>query len=354
MSKSTGSPTNKGKELTKPVQQEIQKFREYLETQTDSEDTIKNYVSSVKRYYRLNKLDRPINPSRFVYLEDKEEMREQEGTDREVEVGLHRDYDELFKSLDTTITSRSMKYGVKKYYEYLKSQSSRRLTRLNLSEILEKLGNLEIHQEDNNNDKYLTQGKVKQFMAEAEEKDPEFGTLLRMMYETGARASGMTNIQWRDVEMEQRDGKDLEKTDVFLSKTRTKGKVNGIVYITEETYNQLQELKENREPEPKDVVFYPDMTRGSLYNKIWRHFEDTDASPHSFRYTRLIDLGIKLHEREGLSYESLLGKVSKYARHKDTDTTKIYVEKVEDIIEDGSSKIKKYINEDLKTEGEVQ
>jgi len=50
----------------------------------------------------------------------------------------------------------------------------------------------------------------------------------------------------------------------------------------------------------------------------------------------------------------LLGKVSKYARHKDTDTTKIYVEKVEDIIEDGSSKIKKYINEDLKTEGEVQ
>ena len=333
--------------LPQPVQEEIEDFREHLETQTDSEDTIKNYISSVKRYYRLNKLRKPINPSRFVYLEDKEDMRKQEGTDREPDVPLHRDYDELFKSLDTTITSRSMKYGVKKYYEYLKSQSSRRLTRLNLSEILEKLGNLEINQEDLNNNKYLTQGKVKEFIEAAEEKDPEFGTLLQMMYETGARASGMTNIQWRDVEIEQRDGKNLEKTDIFLSKTRTKGKVNGIVYITEETYKQLQLLKEDREPEPKDVVFYPDMTRGSLYNKIWRHFEDTDASPHSFRHTRLIDLGIKLHEHEGLSYESLLGKVSDYARHKKKDTTEIYVDKVKDLIEDESSDVKKYVTEGL-------
>lgn len=290
------------------VEKHLQRFDDWAKNQTGLSDRSRgNYRSSIKKFYMTSGIS-PIDPSEL----DKKKISQ------------------ISDLLVTSVTSRSMKYGLKKYFDFLTIQASNVEAESNINFLYRKLGKMEFDPEEKDiGNKIMSRERVQVITGKAGEEDWELGLLYRMMYETATRASGMYLLEWRDVERTEWEGDKIGDHQIFISKERSKGETDGLVKISKQTLQDLQELKNLRDEKPgrKENVFFPEMTRMSVYQKMWRLTQGVEESTHWFRHSRLTHLGMYLYEQEGLDYDSIKGKLQRYARHEDSKTTeKFYID----------------------------
>lgn len=315
-----------GEKKKEELESHLEDVRSWMEGRLDSQRSIDNYMSSIKRFYQETGIE-PINP---------EELGEE-------------DTARLNELLITSTTSRSMKFGLQKYFSYLSHVAPDMESESRIGFLRRKLEDMSFNVEERDiESKVISTDKVGKIVDKASSKEWELGVLYRMMYETATRASGMYLLEWRDVLREEYSGESLEPNELFISKDRSKGKENGVVQVTDTTYNQLMKLRNDRDQDllgTTEKVFYPEMTRESVYKKMYRHTKDIEPSTHWFRHSRLTHLGMKMYEKENLGYDTILGKLQRYARHKDSKTTEIYIDIVKKKVARKDEKMDKYLQE---------
>lgn len=324
MTAETGLPDNTNpakstQQLPDPVQNHIDDFQEWAANGV-SESSAANYASSVKRFYK------------------------ETGRDQVIQLGklnLNRVTEEITED----VTSRSMKFGLKKYFDYLSLKAVDIENERTSDFILRKLTKLDKEPDTSNREnKVISADKVSEICSKAQDKDDEFGLFMRMMYETATRVSGMRWLLWKDVVRDQWRGDDLEPHQIFISKDRSKGKEDGIVEVSDQTLKELNQLQEPRNPDMNDYVFFPDMTRPSVYQKVWRLFKPypKNTTPHSFRHSRLTHLGLEMHQVEQLEYPVIKERLKDYARHKNSETTEIYIQIVKRKLREKNQNMERY------------
>jgi integrase len=249
--------------------------------------------------------------------------------------------------LSTHVSSNSMKAGLRKYLGYRGFHATTIEEQRTAQFLREKVGRIDIAESPRDvESKVLPTDTVAQVCRDADEKNRELSLMLRMMYETATRFSGVNNLLWKDVWRDQFSGESLNQHQVLISKDRSKGKVDGVVEVSDHTRQRLQELTDDRDPDADDLVFFPDLKRPSVYTKAWRHF-DTYADnivTHSFRHSRLTHLGLEMYENEGLEYGQIKERLRNYARHTSADTTETYIEIVKEKIRQRSDVMADYRN----------
>jgi len=306
-------------ELETQIQEHIQKFQDWAKKGV-TDTSADNYSSSVKRFYKETGRIQPI----------------QLGT-----LELERITEEITED----VTSRSMKFGLKKYFDYLSMKSSSVENERTADFVIRKLAKLELEPDTKNRgNKVISANKVSEISDRANNIDAEFGLLIRMMYETGTRVSGMRWLLWKDVLRDQWRGDPLKPHQIFISKNRSKGEVDGIVEVSDRTLEELTRLREERNPDMSDHVFFPKMTRPSVYQKVWRLFKPypKNTTPHSFRHSRLTHLGLEMHQVEELDYPVIKERLKDYARHKQSETTEIYIEIVKQKLRQENQNMDRY------------
>lgn len=287
-----------------------------------SSGSMKNYSSSVKKFYTTTGL-KVIDP---------EKINQEKAS-------------QLTELLTTSISSRSMKYGLKKYFEFLSYLAPTMESQSRINFLEDKLKSMDFNVSERNiQNKVMSAERVGQLVNKAEETDEELELAYRMMYETATRASGMYLLEWRDVHRSEWGGEKLKDHEIFISKNRSKGKEDGVVRISDSTLSDLIQLKRDREemPNRQEKVFFPEMTRESLYQKMWRVTKNVEESTHWFRHSRLTHLGMQMHQEEDLEYDTIKGRLQRYARHRDSKTTEIYIEIVKKKITRKNSSMEKY------------
>lgn len=314
-------------ELNETVSEHLKRWKSWAENSDKVGDSsVSNYYSSIRRFYRKSGIEQPIDPDNMV-----ESVADE---DEENSVSMER----VSNHLTTDITSRSMKYGVKKYLVFLDADAASIQGRTKVNFLKSTLDRLEF--EDNTTDKDEVGKKVVPFKRvrticeEAEEKEDELGLLTKMMYETGTRASGMKLLLWKDVLRKTFRGEKLGKNDVFISSNRSKSKSDRIVNISDSTLSRLKQIYDERDPDPLDRVFYPDLKRDSVYRKVWRFFdrEEWGETPHYFRHSRLTHLTVSMYEEDDKPLGEVKEEVKDYAGHEQMETTEIYIELAEEKI----------------------
>jgi len=246
-----------------------------------------------------------------------------------------------------------MKAGLRKYLEYRGFKATTIEEQRTAQFLREKVGRINIAESPRDVEtKVLPADKIGEVCREAEGIDEEFALMLRMMYETAARFSGVNNLLWKDVWRDQYAGEELDAHQVFISRDRSKGKIDGVVEISDHTRHRLQELADERDPGQDDLVFLPDLKRGSTYQKAWRHFEQyaDNVVTHSFRHSRLTHLGLEMYDQEELEYGEIKERLREYGRHKSADTTEIYIEIVKKKVRQRSDMMSSYRNVDWNVE----
>ncbi|MFB6209624.1 MAG: tyrosine-type recombinase/integrase [Candidatus Nanohaloarchaea archaeon] len=307
--------------MTEQLDNHLDNFHNWAKKSIE-ESSADNYKTTVKGFYRNSNRDTPIQ------LTDNETRIEQVSED----IANH-------------ITSRSMKFSLKKYFNWLSLQATSVQKERTASFLKNKINKVPIEESKSDiENKVISAETLAQVTKEADQTDTELGLMLRMMYETGARFSGMNRLLWRDVHRQEFRGEQLEPHQVFISQDRSKGKVDGVVEISDQTLTQLQELENEREADPSQQVFYPEMKNQSTYQKAWRFFDNNwpEYSTHYFRHSRLTHLGLKMHEEENLDYPAIKERLRRYARHKQASTTEIYIEIVKDKLAQKNQDMEKY------------
>jgi integrase len=271
-----------------------------------SETSAKNYTTTVKGFYKNSK---------------RKNVLELDGDDDSIE--------EISGDIADHVSSRSMKFGLKKYLDWLSLKASSVQSERTAEFLKKKIDKVPIEQSKSDVESKVISGTtLAKVCGEAGETDEELGVMLRMMYETGSRFSGMNRLLWRDVWRTEFSGEQLEDHQVFISKDRSKGKVDGVVEISDRTLKEIQQLENKKDPGKSEQVFFPEMTNPSTYQKAWRFFDMhwPEYSTHFFRHSRLTHLGLEMYEEEGLDYPTIKERLRRYGRHKNSDTTEIYIE----------------------------
>lgn len=326
------------------IQEEIKEYKNYLENENSSDQTIYKYSNRIKNF--LEKNDR-----NEISIEDLKNSAEKEQDEVIMEI-------EKFAS-----SSQSDSYAMKSYLNYIQSEkTTSRQTRILINSILEvaDLSPETSGRSKKNSEKIKSKIYPKDEISTLIEEAPSYGGLdedelrlyLRTMYYTAGRNDDIVRLEWRDVLREKWQnpdtGKrhDLEDEPKFtIHCNRSKSKSTGIVNVPEEVWNNLIELKEQREEEDKfdeeDYVFFPDVDRvgrkmHQKINYIFRQskkkdlgYRDGGPSPHCFRHSRLTHMGMTMLD-EGDSYEDIRTELARYGRHEDTETTDIYISKVKE------------------------
>lgn len=303
------------------LDQNIQQFQKWAEKSV-KESSAKNYATTVRGFYRNA---------------DREEKIKLNAEDKYIE--------KISNDIANHITSESMKYGMKKYLDWLSLKAPDIESERTAEFLKKKIDKVPIEntKEDVEN-KVISADTLTQVCKKAGQKQGELGLMFRMMYETGARFSGMNRLLWRDVERTEFSGEQLKPHQVFISKKRSKGKIDGVVEISDTTLQDLNEIKEERNPGQDEQVFFPDLTNPSTYQKAWRFFDDNwpEYSTHYFRHSRLTHLGLQMYDEENLDYSSIKERLRRYARHKSSDTTEIYIEIVKNKLAQKNNNMEKY------------
>jgi integrase len=223
-----------------------------------------------------------------------------------------------------------MKYGLNKYLFFLDTDANSIEGRSKINFLRTTLDRLEFDDDPDTNvgEKVIRLSRVKTICSAAEAKDSELGLFLKMMYETGTRASGMKLLLWKDVHREAWQGEPLAETDIFIDHRRSKSKNDGVVTVSDATYQRLEQVHAERDPAPEDLVFFPDLKRDSVYKKVWRFFDQNFAeeTPHYFRHSRLTHLAMQMYEEDDLNYATIKERLRNYARHESAETTELYIE----------------------------
>lgn len=307
------------------MQQHIDSFQNWCEKST-SENTAENYATVVQGFYKRIEEDQEIS------LTEEDQY-----------------YERISNAIANKITSNSMKFGLKKYLDWRALKSLSVQAERTAEFLKRKIDRVEIVTDSKDiESKVIAPQLVVKIVDEANEIDEEFGLMLRMMYETGSRFSGMNQLLWKDVFREQWRGETLDDTQVFISKTRSKGKVDGTTRISTATLDQVKQMYQERQADSDDLVFLPEMQRRSVYQKAWRLFDQypEDTTTHSFRHSRLTHLGLKMYEENGLDYPVVKERLKNYARHAQGETTEDYIDLVKKKIQQKNQDLSKYTTVD--------
>lgn len=300
------------KSLADPVHHHIQTFQDSLDL---SDRSIRNYTSCVKRFYRLTGRDQPIDPNNLENI----------STSR------------LAEELSEHINSQSMKYGMLKYFDWLQERAPSVESERTILFFRHKIENKSPKSQSRDiGEKVLSSEKCKEIIRTAPKEvndRPEDGRLLlRMMYDTATRISGMIWLEWQDVWREEYAGEALGPNELLIHRDRSKSETSGIVELEPETLNLLQAYEDRVTPSNAHAnVFFPEMTERSVYQKIYRCFKTAaekcgvpDASTHWFRHSRLTHLGVGMLD-DGKDYAQIKERLRQYGRHKQAETTEIYI-----------------------------
>lgn len=298
--------------LPNPVQDHIQTFRDSLNL---SDRSIRNYTSCVKRFYRLTDRDEPIDPANLDELSTSD----------------------LAEDLSDHITSQSMKYGMLKYFDWLQQRAPAVEAERTLLFFRNKVENKDPTTESRDiGEKVLSSDKCEEIIYtapnEVNDRPQDARLLLQMMYDTAARVSGMLWLEWQDVWREEYAGEPLADNELLIHRERSKSDTSGVVELQPATRMLLEQHEARIDPsESHTEVFFPDMTERSAYMKIYRCFKTAaekcgvpDASTHWFRHSRLTHLGMKMLE-DGKDYAQIKERLRQYGRHKQAETTEIYI-----------------------------
>lgn len=307
------------------LESHLDNFKEWMENSDNKtgEKSVENYYTTVRGFYRNTGRKQPID-----LTNDSDEYLE-----------------ELSHDIANHITSRSMKFGLKKYLSWISLQTSSFQAEKTAGFMREKIGRVPLDQDQQDVESKVIAGQtLGSVCRKAEETDNQLGIMLRMMYESASRFSGMNRLLWRDVWRNEFSGEELEAHQVYISKERSKGKVNGVVEISDQTLSDLEKMADERNPDRNEQVFFPEMTNPSTYQKAWRFFDNhyQEYSTHYFRHSRLTHLGMQMHEEEGMEYPEIKEKLRRYARHKNSDTTELYTEIVKDKLAQRNQDMAKY------------
>lgn len=299
----------------------LEKFQAWVE-KNSSQNTAKNYHSTVKGFYTRTRRQKPIKLG-----SDEQEL------------------EKLSNDLIEYVNSKSMLYGLKKYMDWRSLKSHKFEEQRTAQFIKNKLDQIELNPDKRDIEtKLISADTLTQVCLDAGKTDEELGLMLRMMYETAARFSGMNRLTWKDVNREEYSGEELKPHQIFISKDRSKGSVNGVVEISDRTLRELKGLQDERDPHRDDQVFFPELTNASTYQKAWRFFDThwSEYSTHYLRHSRLTHLGLQMHEVEGLDYSNIKERLRRYARHEDSSTTEIYIEIVKNKLAQKNQDMEKY------------
>lgn len=281
------------------IESDLQEFKENIDVSSNSLD---NYVSSLRKFYSSLDRSTPIEPESNI--------------------------DKVSTHLEIFVTSRSMKYALLKYFKFKEDQAESYEGIGKMRFLIKMLKRLE-YEDTEVEDKVLKKSRIDAICNQAE---GELNLLLRVMYETATRVSGVRFMKWKDLDRKEFKGEPLTPTQIHVSSDRSKSKIDGVVEISEDSKDRLEHLREKRCPTQEEYIFFPDIKRDSVYRKIWRHFSQPET-PNYFRHSRLTHLAIEIHKNENIPYELVREKVRKYARHKDSDSTEIYIKKARELMD---------------------
>lgn len=312
------------------IEADLDKFQKYMEKEKLKKRTIHKYLEGVRSFYRGSEYITTIKPSEIADHEENNRIPSVKN---------------LSDNISLLVNNRAYAYGLQKYFHYLEKQATDIQGQRNASFLREKIDPGHIVQKESDiESKVVSAGRVKIICAEAEETHPELGLMLRMMYETATRSSGMIQLLWKDFERSSWAGEDLEDHQIFIDSDRSKSKDSGVVEVSDKTLNQVRDLKEKHEDIDKDDrVFFPGMTPASVYDKMWRHFNDTgEETTHFFRHSRLTHMGLRMFEEEDMNYPTIRDNLRQYARHKKGETTEVYIDIVKKKVRQKNNDLEKY------------
>lgn len=294
------------------LEDHIQTFRNTLDL---SPRSINNYTSSVKRFYRLTGRNQPIDPK---HLDDISTSR-------------------LAEELSEHITSQSMKYAMLKYFDWLQQRAPSVQSERTILFFRNKVEKKDPGTESRDiGEKVLSSDKVKEIVKTAptyvNDGRDQVQLLLQLMYDTATRISGMIWLEWQDVWREEYAGEKLADHELLIHQDRSKSETSGIVELGPATRQLLDDHEDRVTPTDAETnVFLPDLAERSVYQKIYRCFKKAaaecgvpDASMHWFRHSQLTHLGMEMRE-DGQDYAQIKERLRRYGRHKQADTTEIYI-----------------------------
>ena len=294
------------------VEDHIKKFGESLDL---ADRSVTNYTSCVKRFYRLTNRRTPIEPSNMDDI----------STSR------------LAEELSESISSQSMKYGMLKYFDWLQQRAPSIESERSLLFFRRKIEKQEPETQSRDiGEKVLSSDKCKEIIntapSEVNDRPQDMRLLLQLMYDTATRISGMMWLEWQDVWREEYAGDPLSDCELLIHQDRSKSETSGIVELDSETADMLHQYEERIGPsDAYQKVFFPDLTERSTYQKVYRCFKAAakicgvpDASTHWFRHSRLTHLGVGMHKKNK-HYAQIKERLRRYGRHKQAETTEIYI-----------------------------
>lgn len=128
-----------------------------------------------------------------------------------------------------------------------------------------------------NKSKYLSSAELMEFnriIALFKSTDPRDITLLELALKTGARASELLNLEWKDL--------DKEENTIFIR--GLKGSDDREIPIKDELFRRTQSLKKNNSPKRVFNISYPRLVQ------IWSFYRPVEKKFHSLRHTFALEL----------------------------------------------------------------
>lgn len=297
-----------------------------------ADSSIRNYRNGVARFYYLSDYIAPI---------DVDQIPEERKNDHLPSMK------NVARSLTVNVTSRSMAHALRKYFKFLSKQAMSIEGERNAQFFRGKVEPQRIDQNERDiESKVVSAARVRDIVEAAYERDEELGLMMKTMYETATRASGVINLLWKDFLIDSWAGEDLEPYQIRVHSDRSKSKESGIVEVSDHTLTQLKQIYREREPSAEERIFIPGNKRRSNYQKMERLFDSItgDETSHFFRHSRLTHMGLQMYEEEDLSYPEVKGRLAQYARHASGDTTETYIKLVKKKIRQKSGDLEKYRN----------
>lgn len=240
----TKQKLHKNESLSSSVSDHVDEWGNRAKNNPDiSNSSVSNYKHSVLKFYRTSEFDHPIEPKNFNIKND-------------TPCGNPKI---ISRRLSTEITSRSQKYGVKKYLESLYTKKLSFRKRSMLRELIHQIDSMNYADKSISSSERIRNKEIlKDICKEIENQNTELGLMSKTMYETASRAVGMKFLLWKDVWKPKYNGRNLSNQEIFIHKHRSKSSESRVVKVSSKLRKELEKNRRREKPRTRGLCFLPE------------------------------------------------------------------------------------------------